>query len=1033
MPTTRVNMMHAQLAASISLTAILCSVAAANAQTTLDFYTITPCRVYDSRWGAGPLVGGFDRLIPIGGSCGVPPDAASVTLNLTAVSPNAAASMTAYPTGAATNTNVVSFSAGANRASNAAIKLNAAGQMSVLMPAPLSTQAHVVVDISGYFRPQAPVQQWRGWERTILSTVDYTANGGDPYSEVELRIRLTNTSTGSGFIQDAFWDDDPTQPRAFKFRTAVPAGNWAWQVESCSRNGVNCLADGWAPSSGTITVQSDTANPNPLYSRGFPTQIETVSGGETTALSDLLYPDGEVFQWIGDTAWVAPPREFDPPGGTAAQTSNWLAYVQDRQSKGYTGVQIAPAVTWPPKSWRPALPAAMGFSFKSKAGCNEPFVNCTTMTREYKSHLNAMIKQANDHGLVVAILGMMNPTGIPRANPYPSSARAITFAKDLAATLKDRAVIYSPSFDDFAEDHANPAPDPLDPGRRALINAVGKALRVKLQSFGSGIRKDILTNHLAGGEANCNQYRSFASVPVNQRWLSFHFFQSGHGGTGGTTTGNCPGHVGGATDVQNAMRRPREMSLNLSKAGSDFSPPLDNSPRLPAVNAEGPYDRTGASPGDHPKVDNRFRIRHAAYVTALSDGAGFTYGADLLSGWVWAGPDPLGLDSANDMLRFSNHLKGLSLDAHHDWILNQPAPEQNKMALATAGTDLILAYLPGGDGSSTNIVIDTAAGGIDLACADSPWSWTWFDPASSTVETGLPTDCVQGSNQLTLTRRCTPSPPPALDCDRLLKLERSASKSGLLEEASPPAEEFDVWEAQLAGSRTTGIYAKQRSPRDAGTIVLAPPGRAHQRSPRLGRLGSNQLAVFQADGLDGSLSGVFATIFTSEGLLLAGPLPVNTYTEGDQREPALATSRSGEALVVWASVGEGTSEIRGRILRPIADLQFGDPRGEEIVLSGSGAGQVQSPHVAAFAGGYWVAWEVLDDNGQVSGLRLRHVLASGRPAGNERELRFAAGEQGRLLPLDGAGPAGVRARWWRFNERGRFLGVSAGVIAGGEQ
>jgi hypothetical protein len=1032
MPTPNARATRARLATWISLTALLYPLAAASAQTSLDFYTITPCRVYDSRWGAGPMVGGFDRLVPIGGSCGVPPDAASVAINLTAVSPNATASMTAYPTGAATNTNVVSFSAGVTRASNAAIKLSAAGQMSVLMPAPFSTGADVVVDISGYFRAQAPVQQWRGWERTILSTVDYTANGGDPYSEVELRIRLTNTSTGSGFIQDAFWDDDPTQPRAFKFRTAVPAGNWAWQVESCSRNGLNCLADGWAPSSGTITVQSDTANPNPLYSRGFPTQIETVSGGETTALSDLLYPDGEVFQWIGDTAWVAPPREFDPPGGTAAQTSNWLAYVQDRQSKGYTGVQIAPALTWSANAWRPALPAAMGFSFKSKAGCNEPFVNCTTMTREYKSHLSAMIKQANDHGLVVAILGMMNPTGIPRANPYPSSARAITFAKDLAATLKNRAVIYSPSFDDFAEDHANPAPAPPDPGRRALINAVGKALRAKLQTFGSAIRKDILTNHLAGGEANCDQYRSFASVPAAQRWLSFHFFQSGHGGTGGTTTGNCPGHVAGATDLQNAMRRPREMSLNLSKAGSDFSPPLDDSPRLPAVNAEGPYDRTDTTPGGHPNVDNRFRIRHAAYMTALSDGAGFTYGADLLWGWVWTAPH-LGteLDSAGDMLRFSNHLKGLALDAHHDWILNQPpsTPEQKKMVLATAGTDLILAYLPGASGSSDSIAIDTAAGGIDLACADSPWTWTWFDPASGIVPGG---SCAQGADTVTLER-----PPCSVtstqDCDRLIKIQRSSEKGGFLEAAAPRTELFDVWEAPLEGTRTTGIYAARRVAGGSETVVLAPAGRAHQRSPRLDRLGPNHLAVFQADGLDGSLSGVFATIFSEEGRVLAGPLPVNTYTEGDQREPAVAASRSGEALVVWASDGQGRAEIRGRILRPSSDLEFGDPRGEETVLSEPGAGRVQSPRVAAFPGGYWVAWEVLDDNGQVSSFRLRHLLASGRPVGNERELRLPPREQGRLLPLDSASPAGVRARWWRLDERGRFLGLSPGIMVEGRQ
>jgi hypothetical protein len=150
-----------------------------------------------------------------------------------------------------------------------------------------------------------------------VSTVDYAASGGNPYSEVEVDIRLTKVSTGEFYIQPAFWYGDDAQPKLFKIRAALPAGNWSWQIESCVRNGLNCLSDGWSPTSGSIAVQSNTSSGNPLYDRGFPTQTEVIEGGEVSVTSDLVYPDGTAFVWLADTAWAAPGREYKPPAGTA--------------------------------------------------------------------------------------------------------------------------------------------------------------------------------------------------------------------------------------------------------------------------------------------------------------------------------------------------------------------------------------------------------------------------------------------------------------------------------------------------------------------------------------------------------------------------------------------------------------------------------------------------------------------------------------------------------------------------------------------
>jgi hypothetical protein len=112
------------------------------AQQALSFYTITPCRIVDTRDGQGPLVGSFDRLVPVGNHCGIPGDAVSAALNFTAIAPNAQGWFSAYPFGTTPpGTTVVGFQAGVTRASNAAIKLNANGQMAVLLAGPFASQA----------------------------------------------------------------------------------------------------------------------------------------------------------------------------------------------------------------------------------------------------------------------------------------------------------------------------------------------------------------------------------------------------------------------------------------------------------------------------------------------------------------------------------------------------------------------------------------------------------------------------------------------------------------------------------------------------------------------------------------------------------------------------------------------------------------------------------------------------------------------------------------------------------------------------
>ncbi len=65
------------------------------------FYTLTPCRVLDTRTGSGPaLAAGAERVVTLGGGpCGVPTSAKAVSANLTVTQPTTAGNLVLFPTG----------------------------------------------------------------------------------------------------------------------------------------------------------------------------------------------------------------------------------------------------------------------------------------------------------------------------------------------------------------------------------------------------------------------------------------------------------------------------------------------------------------------------------------------------------------------------------------------------------------------------------------------------------------------------------------------------------------------------------------------------------------------------------------------------------------------------------------------------------------------------------------------------------------------------------------------------------------------
>ncbi len=116
------------------------------------FFTVAPCRLYDSRthpW----LASGVERTIAVTGSCGIPAGASAAALNLTAVGPTGDGSLAAYPTaGQPTGLGIVDFRARQTRANNAIVLLSSSGALTLQALVGQSGVTDAVVDVVGFFQ-----------------------------------------------------------------------------------------------------------------------------------------------------------------------------------------------------------------------------------------------------------------------------------------------------------------------------------------------------------------------------------------------------------------------------------------------------------------------------------------------------------------------------------------------------------------------------------------------------------------------------------------------------------------------------------------------------------------------------------------------------------------------------------------------------------------------------------------------------------------------------------------------------------------
>lgn len=121
------------------------------------FYSVTPCRLIDTRGPAGSLGGpalaaNTDRSFPLNGKCGIPGSAKAVALTVTVTQPTAQGDLRLYPGGGTLpNSSTTNYRAGQTRASNSIVTLGPSGGNFVVRCVQGSGTVHFIADVAGFF------------------------------------------------------------------------------------------------------------------------------------------------------------------------------------------------------------------------------------------------------------------------------------------------------------------------------------------------------------------------------------------------------------------------------------------------------------------------------------------------------------------------------------------------------------------------------------------------------------------------------------------------------------------------------------------------------------------------------------------------------------------------------------------------------------------------------------------------------------------------------------------------------------------
>ena len=205
-----------------------------------------------------------------------------------------------------------------------------------------------------------------------------------------------------------------------------------------------------------------------------------------------------------------------------------------------------------------------------------------------------------------------------------------------------------------------------------------------------------------------------------------------------------------------------------------------------------------------------------------------------------------------------------------------------------------------------------------------------------------------------------------------------------------------TWRSDEQDTSGSGIYAQRYnadgSKAGAEFLVNSATDNNQMEPSALGLAGGGFVITWSSLGQDGSDWGVYAQRYTADGLPAGSELLINTYTNSNQMQPALATLADGGFVATWISNQDGWGYgVYAKLFS-----SNGQVTKNEFRVNTQINGNQIAPAVTALAqGGFAVTW--VSDSGQdgaSGGIYAQRYLADGNAVGSEFKVNTTtAGNQ----------------------------------------
>lgn len=146
----------------------------------------------------------------------------------------------------------------------------------------------------------------------------------------------------------------------------------------------------------------------------------------------------------------------------------------------------------------------------------------------------------------------------------------------------------------------------------------------------------------------------------------------------------------------------------------------------------------------------------------------------------------------------------------------------------------------------------------------------------------------------------------------------------------------------------------------------------------------NALVVWSTENVDGDMAAIAGQRYDAFGNSVGSEFQVNTYTNGEQGRPVVAMNSGGNSIVVWTSGGQDGSDYG--IFGQRYDA-LGNPDGPEFQVNTFTNNNQDDPALAMSSGGSSVVvWTSTDQDGDEDGIFGQRYDALGNPSGPEFQV-----------------------------------------------